>query len=155
MCDSFPSAIDAIEEAERCFALGRNTACVFHCMAIMDRGLAALRKHLGTGINPDTDTWESIIASIQGAITRKRTSLDKAAWKGVEAFYEEALSDLRAVKNAWRNPTMHFRRVYTEEQAAKVRARVKDFMTHLCVRIHERERKQPLLRRRCSVIMLT
>lgn len=138
--EAFPSAMDAIEEAEKCFALGRNTACVFHCMAIMDKGLLAFGRHLRTGINPDLDTWETIIGNIQGATNRKRTSTSKAVWKGVEAFYEEALSDLRAVKNAWRNPTMHFRRTYTEEQAAKAMDRVRDFMIHLCGRVHERRR---------------
>jgi hypothetical protein len=118
--EAFPSAMDAIEEAEKCFALGRNTACVFHCMAVMDKGLTALGRYLRTGINPDLDTWETIIGNIQGAITRKRTSMNKAAWKGVEAFYDEAVSDLRAVKNAWRNPTMHFRRTYTDSRRLKL-----------------------------------
>lgn len=140
--DSFPSSMDAIEEMEKCFALGRNTACVFHCIGIMDRGLIALGRHLRTGLNPHVDTWETTIGNIQGAINRKRDTMDKAAWKRVEAFYEEALSDLRSVKNAWRNPTMHFRRIYTEEQAAKVRERVKEFMIHLCARVHERKQKQ-------------
>ncbi len=139
--DSFPSAMDAIEEAEKCFALGRNTACVFHCMAIMDCGLAALGRHLRAGINPDTDTWEDIIKKIDAAINSKRTGMNRAAWKKDEAFYAEALSDLRSVKDAWRNPTMHFRRIYDEDQAAKVLERVRDFMIHLCPRVHERKRR--------------
>jgi len=138
---AFPSAIDAIEEAEKCFALGRDTACVFHCLAIMDKGLIAFGRHLRTGVNPTIDTWENIIASIESAIDRKRAGMRKPAWKSVEAFYDEALSDLRSVKNAWRNPTMHFRRTYTEEQADKVLERVREFMAHLCLRVHERRAK--------------
>jgi hypothetical protein len=138
---SIPSATDAIEEAEKCFALGRNTACVFHCIEIMDKGLVAFAKHLSTGVNPALDTWETMIKGIEEAINRKRAKVDRSTWKSLEAFYDEALSDLRSVKNAWRNPTMHFRRTYTEEQAQKVLDRVRDFMTHLCSRVHERRAK--------------
>lgn len=141
VCDSFPSAMDAIEEAEKCFALGRSTACVFHCMAVMDYGLLWFGKHLRTGINHDTDTWEKIIGEVQGAINKKRETMKKPAWKAVEPFYSEAVSDLRSVKDAWRNPTMHFRRTYNGEQAEKVLERVRGFMVHLSKRVHEPKRK--------------
>jgi hypothetical protein len=134
---SFPSAVDAIEESEKCFALGRTTASVFHLMAIVQIGLTALAKNLR--VNVDLfDTWEKVIGGIEGAISAKRASMARQNWKRIEAFYDEALSDLRSIKNAWRNPTMHFRRSYDEAQAAKVRERVKDFMIHLSTRLKER-----------------
>jgi hypothetical protein len=134
---AFPSALDNIEEAEKSYALGLNTACVFHCMGIMHQGLLALSKDLEATVNPIVDTWETIIAAIEGGVNKKRNSLSKADWKTVEDFYAEAVSDLRSVKNAWRNPTAHFTRTYTEPQAEKVLAKVRDFMLHLSTRIKE------------------
>jgi len=128
--DKFPRAIDAMEEAQKCFALGRNTAVVFHCLAVMQDGLDALARHLGEKIDIFL-TWEKIIEAIESGVKKKRVSMAHARWKAVEAFYDESLSDLRSVKNAWRNPTMHFRRSYNEQQASKVRDRVRDFMLHI------------------------
>jgi hypothetical protein len=134
----FPSARDYIEEAEKAYALGLPTACVFHCMGVMHWGLLALAADVNRTPNPITDTWETIIGAIESGAKEKRDSFDKAAWKTVEPFYSEALSDLRSIKDAWRNPTMHFTRTYTNEQADKARVRVRDFMVHLSTRLSEK-----------------
>jgi hypothetical protein len=42
----FPTARDDIEEAGKCLAFGRGTACVFHLMRIMEVGLRALGQSL-------------------------------------------------------------------------------------------------------------
>ena len=55
----------------------------------------------------------------------------------MEPFYTEAVLDLRAIKNAWRNPTMHFRRKYDESQALRVYETVGEFLGHLATRLHE------------------
>ncbi len=38
----FPTASADIEEAGNCYAVGRNTACVFHLMRVMEIGIRAL-----------------------------------------------------------------------------------------------------------------
>jgi hypothetical protein len=40
----FPDSEYDIAEAGNCLALGRNTACVFHCMRVLEYGLSALAK---------------------------------------------------------------------------------------------------------------
>jgi hypothetical protein len=135
--EKFPSAIKHIEEAERCFALNRNTGCVFHLMGVMQVGLIELARHLRKPVDL-FDKWETLIGKVETGIDAKRSSMNSKRWRVVEHFYSEIVSDLRAVKNAWRNPTMHFRRTYDEAEAAKVKSKVKDFMLHLSLKVKER-----------------
>src|SRR5207249_8637931 len=67
---------------------------------------------------------------------RKKTE----AWKRDESFYADVAAHLRAVKAAWRNPTIHVRRDYTPEQAEEVYLHVGIFMRHLAERLQEPER---------------
>jgi len=127
--DKFPETATAIEEASKSLALGRDTACVFHLMGVMQCALNALAKSLGTKIDLNTATWNTILEGMQKAVTTKQANTKKKThWKlRLEPFYSEVLSDLKAVKNAWRNPTMHFWRTYTEEEARKTYERVREF----------------------------
>lgn len=133
----FPSAIDDIVEPGNCLAFGRWSAVVHHCMGIMQSGLIALARHLNRGINVHVDTWEDIIRRIEEGTEAKRLAMTKTRWKAVEDFYGEVISDLRAVKNAWRNPDAHFRRPFNEAQAQKVLEKVRDFMQNLATRVGE------------------
>jgi hypothetical protein len=136
--DSFPAIIDHVEEASKCYALGRNTASVYHLMAIVQEALEALSKRLSVPLDPHADTWNGLLGRIDAAIKAKKVSMPKPKWKASEAFYAEIISDLIAIKNAWRNPTMHFRRSYTDEQAAKIYRRVQDFMVHASMQLKGR-----------------
>lgn len=44
--EKFPAVITDMEEAAKCFALGRNTACVFHLMRVMESSIQRLGKKL-------------------------------------------------------------------------------------------------------------
>ena len=131
----FPAALDNIEEASKCIALGRNTACVYHLSGIVQEALESLGRKLGVPLDPTSDTWNRLIDKIVKAITAKSTAVPKKTWKALEPFYSELVSDIKALKNAWRNPTMHFRRTYTDEQAEKVYARVQEFMLHASIHL--------------------
>jgi hypothetical protein len=60
-------------------------------------------------------------------------SLESAA---DEPFFSTATVNLRAVKDAWRNPTMHVERVYDEELATELWGAVRAFMRHLATKLH-------------------
>lgn len=135
----FPSASDDIVEAGNCFALGRWTATVHQCIGIMQVGLIALARHLKQPIDIHVDTWESIIRKVETGRDARRAKMTKARWKAVESFYAEVISDLRAVKDAWRNPDAHFRRPFNEPQARKALEKVRDFMQNLATRVSERK----------------
>ena len=138
-CAKFPSATDHIEEASKCLALGRNTACVFHLAGVVQEALEALSIALAVKLDPYTDTWNALINKVESAMRAKSSGTPKKAWKPIEAFYAELLSDIKAVKNAWRNPTVHFRKTYSDEQAEKIYSRVQEFMQHASTKLRGRK----------------
>ena len=132
--EKFPRAIDDIEEAGKCLALGRSTACLFHLMGPVQEVLEVLSSELSiVPQNIYSDTWNKLITNVDNAIKAKQ--VPGQDWKPDEQFYSELLSDVKAVKNAWRNPALHFRGVYSPEQAEKVYARVQDLMNHAATRL--------------------
>jgi hypothetical protein len=135
--EAFGSACDDIEEAARCLALQRGTACVFHLMRVMEIGLRALGKAL---TNPDLDpgrnpTWETILKKCDDEL--KKPLADRSAeWRIDGQFFAESTANLRAVKDAWRNPTLHVERSYDNERAREVWNAVRAFMRHLATKLH-------------------
>lgn len=136
--DAFPNAMYDIEEAGKCFALGRSTATVFHLMRVMEIGLFALGKSLN---DPNWDphnnrSWHSILHKCDKEIAKKKE--DRAQeWKEDEEFYMSVTANIHAVKNAWRNPTMHVGKKYTNEEAADIFNAVRTFMRHLATKLQE------------------
>jgi hypothetical protein len=133
VADKFPSAISDVEEAGKCLALGRGTACVFHLMRVMEIGLKALAKGLDI---PYAPSWESYLKQIEIKITGKHGNKSKR-WKTEEPFYRDSSGDLQMVKIAWRNPTMHIVRSYTPEEAEDVFRAVRTFMQRVASRFTE------------------
>jgi hypothetical protein len=135
----FPDAEFDIEEAGRCLALGRNTACVFHLMRTVEVGLRALGASLNDpNLDPKSNpSWEAILAKCDQELRkpRKDRSLE---WQADELFFRTATVDLRAVKEAWRNPTMHVERRYYDEEAREVWNAVRAFMRHLATKLSQR-----------------
>lgn len=127
----FPSAIDDIEGAGKCLALGQGTACVMHLMRVMEAGLKGLAKPLGI---PYAPSWESYLTQIQHTISLPRAK-KSAKWKRDEPFYRDVSGDLMTVKQAWRNPSMHIIRKYSSEEAEEIYRAVKRFMQHLATKI--------------------
>jgi hypothetical protein len=138
----FPTAITDIQEAGKCLALGRATACVFHLMRVMEVGLKALAKGLGI---PYAPSWESYLRQIETKITEKHSQKTKG-WKKLEPFYRDIAGDIQLVKIAWRNPTMHIVRSYSPEEAEDTLRAVRAFMQRLQDRFDEKgllnEKKQ-------------
>jgi hypothetical protein len=129
----FPGAIDDIEDAGTCLALGQGTACVMHLMRVMELGLKVLAKSLKI---PYTPSWESYLAQIQSKISAKHKT-KRVKWKRDEKFYRDMSGDLIAVKQAWRNPSMHIDRGYSKEEAEEIFRAVKTFMCKLAARMDQ------------------
>ena len=72
--DAFPSESSRfeIEESGNCFALGRYTACVFHLMRALEKGLKALADDLEVDFPPqmpiEYEVWQTIIERIEKKI---------------------------------------------------------------------------------------
>jgi hypothetical protein len=136
VANRFPSAIVDIEEAGKCYAVSRHTACVFHLMRVMEIGLRSVAKSLGI---PDTNilpSWQSIIDKINKEINGPNAA-KSPDWKRLEPFYKGVSAQLFAVKVAWRNPAMHVESTYNEEVAGEIFNAVRGFMRHIATELSE------------------
>lgn len=126
----FPKAIDDIEEAGKCLALGCGTAAVMHLMRVMEVGLRELGKALKI---PYAPSWESYLNQISARIAAKHKT-KSIVWKRDEPFYRDVSGDLLTIKQAWRNPTMHVARKYSASEAEEIFRAVRRLMSRLASR---------------------
>lgn len=107
-------------------------------MRVMEVCLRALGKSLNDPtIDPKRNpTWDAILRKGDEE-TAKRVKDRCPEWQADERFYAEATAILRAVKNAWRNPTMHVEINYDEERAFEIWASVKSLIAHLATKLRE------------------
>lgn len=129
----FPSSRPDIEEAGKCLALNRATACVFHLMRVLEAGIGALAIDLK--VTWPISNWYDAINQIEKAI-RGLPQKDER-----KQPYSDAAAYLMLVKDAWRNEVAHAGRMYSEEQAHQIFTNVKGFMQNLASRLVEQ--KQP------------
>jgi len=128
----FASASEDIAEAGKCLACGRSTACVMHLNRVMESGLKALASACGVG--PQND-WGKYLEGIERELQKRlKTSGARSA---DEQFYSEAHAIFDSVRRAWRNPTMHIEKTYTEERAEEILITVRSFMRHLATKLHD------------------
>ena len=114
--------------------LGRD-ACVFYLMRVLEVGLRALGSSLN---NPTLDpkhnpSWEAILKKCDDELAKPMKSCPQ--WKTDDLFYSKATANLRAIKNAWRNPTMHVEISYEADEAEDVFNAVRGFMRHLSTKL--------------------
>ncbi len=125
----FPKATNDIQEAGKCLALSRHTACVFHLMRVLEFGVQSLGKKLKVTIRVEDKDWGTISSHINGALKRlpNSTPRERAKYKA----YATAAAYLDNVRIAWRNPTMHPKEAYTEVEAGRLFGFARQFMQHL------------------------
>ena len=133
--NAFPSATYDIDEATRCLAFGRATATVFHLMRVMEAGLKAFGRRVGVDTKPNLG-WGAIISKADKQLGLPKNERE-ADWIEDEAFLSEASAMLKAVMTAWRHPTTHLEKIYTEEQAERIWGAVRGFMQQLATKLHE------------------
>lgn len=133
--EAFPSATVDIEEAGKCLAFERWTASVFHLSRVVEIGLRVLGNTLKL---PETTNrnWESVLKKCDVELA-KPLALRSPEWSSDDLFFSGATAFLRSVKDAWRNPTMHIDKVYTEEQTEDIWNAVKGFMRQIATKLKE------------------
>jgi len=125
--EKFPNMASDISEAGKCYAVGRYTACVFHLMRVMEQAVQILGVSF-TGDKGIVDKdWHKIIDAIRTEVHLRYP--DQKNKERIE--HESLLALLTTVKRAWRNPTMHPKQTYTEEDAEDILQAVKSFMREL------------------------
>lgn len=129
---SYATAAFEVEEAAKCMALGRYTAAVFHAMRMIEIGIRALAKRLGIP-DPTKATeknWSKILASVKAKIddlwpsNRRLPNSEGMAFEGLYAH-------LDAIRNPWRNATMHVETIYAPHEALHIIRCAAFFMTEL------------------------
>ncbi len=130
--NSFPSANDDIYEAGTCLALARATACVMHLMRAVEVSLTVLTKELGL---PQRHDWGKHLTDIENELTKRYKA--SGSRTPDETFFAEAAAQIGHIKTAWRNPTMHVDRSYTEERAEEIFVAVRSLLRHLAGKLHE------------------
>jgi len=134
--ESFPSAAFDVGEACQCYALRRNTACVFHLMRALEVCLAIFADQFS--VPHDRANWQSVIDGIEKAVRNMGADPARSAdWKDQQEFFSQAASHLLTIKNAWRNYTAHARGKYSDEEAEALLISVRAMMQTLATRLRE------------------
>jgi hypothetical protein len=100
----FPHIVDDVEEANKCFALSRYPAAVFHSVQIVEFGLIELGKFLE--VNDPHSGWSAVSSALEKVILKKhqdRTPFEKKNFQ----FLEQVQGTVAGLKNAWRNKISH------------------------------------------------
>jgi hypothetical protein len=134
----FPSASFDFSEAGKAFALSRYTACVFHLMRVLEIGINAVRQCLAIPdpIKAADRNWGVALRNVKNELDRRQSKLWQDA-RDKEVF-EEIYVSLDAVRNPWRNATMHVENTYTEQDADHILVVVCGFMRALASRMDEK-----------------
>ena len=111
----FPSAVYDLDEAGKCLALERGTAAVFHSMMVVEHILIAINHCLGitTPLVGNDQNWGNILKRIKDEIA------SRSKWPEKD-YFQELYARLDAVKDAWRNSTMHVEKKYTPDEAEEI-----------------------------------
>jgi hypothetical protein len=84
---------------------------------------------------PTRNDWGKHLTDIENELT-KRYKISGSRTPD-ELFFAEAAAQIGHIKTAWRNPTMHVDRAYTEEQAEDILLAVRSLLCHFATRLHE------------------
>ena len=127
-----------LDEAAKCLALGRPTASVFHLMHLMEIGIRAIARclQIPDPVKPAERNWSIILKAIKdGMEARWPAAADRMAPDPM--LFELLHASLHAVRNPWRNATMHGESKYTDDEAEHILMAVRGFMKKLASRCDE------------------
>jgi hypothetical protein len=139
---AFPSAIPEMEEADRCYALSRDTASVFHMMRSVEHVLRALVVSVGV-TNPkvplDYQDWQNLIDQLESHAKAGTAGWSRPQSLHAREFFSRVVADLHSFKDNVRNILMHTRSggTYDAPGALSVRNRVEGFFGFVSARTDE------------------
>lgn len=128
-----------LDEAAKCLALSRPTAAVFHLMRLLEIGIGALASCLSIPdpVKPAERNWAIVLKHIKEDGLDKKWPKASDRMSGDGALFESLYASLDAVKNPWRNDTVHVARKYTDDEAKHIFIAVTGFMKKLSARMDE------------------
>lgn len=142
---AFPLTHGEVHAAVDCYALGHNTASVFHSMRVAEHGLRSLAKErkvrLAKNKPVEWGTWHDIIKALDDEIKVIGGKKAGVAKDAALEFYSGARAELNGFKDEYRNLVMHVRSTYDEHRALRALTNVNTFMERLAAKIdHDHHR---------------
>jgi hypothetical protein len=134
VAEHFPSSIADMEEAGKCYALGRNTACVFHLMRVTEAGLIAIARRIE--FPDDRPMWEPVVKFIDAQLKKNYAEMS-AVFKGDVEFLSGIAAQMHAVNLAWRRRVAHVESSYDDGQAKRIFDATKGLMEHIAAKLSE------------------
>jgi hypothetical protein len=124
--NSFPDLFD-FKEANKCFAFGCNTACVYHCNRTLELVLPKIAKLLKK-ITPKydakksfNDNWGTILNSIDAEVRRLTQLPNKSRDRNAKLSKISELSlTMRNINDAWRKNAVHAHGEFSRLQATEI-----------------------------------
>ncbi len=135
---AFPSADYDLTESLKCAAVKRPTASVFHLMRVAELVAESMAVSLGHVKDPAQSNTLGIgayVKHVKSVIGGGTTAASH--WPASKSWYVETHASFEAIKDAWRNGTMHLEKTYTEGQAEGIRAVVKAILSKASERLDE------------------
>jgi len=132
--ERFSEAIPDMDEAARCFAFERPTACIFHLMRITEFAIHEIASLLK--IQDHAPSWETIIRKIDDEL---KSDYKVRKYKGDQDLLANTSTHVHAVKVAWRNKTMHVEKINTMEHAKEIYDATTGLMRYLAENLPPRE----------------
>jgi hypothetical protein len=133
VADKFPSADYDIEEAAKCYALDRHTACVMHLMRVLEVSLEAVGRGVGlpNAVELAKNNWTTALKAIGDQIGANDKAADPTWTPEKSSFFKDVRAQLFAVKVAWRDNAMHLEKKYDLKDTKRIYDAAKNFMEHL------------------------
>ena len=134
---AFSDCIFDLEEANRCFVFGINTACVYHCICVLEKVFPLIVNEINSlGIEyaleeKFPDSWGTVLNKLESEL--KKLSNEPKVTRNPKQFDEISglITYMRAVKFAWRDDTMHARKQFTEGVAKSILEQTVNLLKYL------------------------
>lgn len=98
----FPASCDDVIEMNKCFALERYTASIFHCLLVVEHGLISLGRRIGA--TDPKEGWDATCKRLESIVKAGHI----ACPSGLSfAFLEQVNALIQSMKHAWRNKINH------------------------------------------------
>src|SRR6266581_3231978 len=123
------TTVSEFQHAGLCYAVGENTACVFHLLRIVDAGIkSAVQRLIGKDFGDGN--WNNLKTKIETEMNKKYGE-KSLGWKQSEPFYASVLTDITAIGKL-RNRAIHdYKATYSEDEAKHLLAITEGFVRHL------------------------
>ena len=102
--ERFPDTVGDIYEGQKCFALSRYAAAVFHSLQVVELGVICLGHAIE--VTDPHPGWTATANALQNILKKKyqeRSQFEQQHW----SFFEQIQATIEALKNAWRNKVSH------------------------------------------------